>query len=158
MVPRQLPLQLARRERPPLQRRGPAEIWQWDDGEVTDHWSPSKVLDTRYTATDVPLLVGRATTAFGRPRFENGANSDRPPLGRELEIQSLLAFSKRNRIKNVVWLTADVHYCAALQFFGQVDIDRLGAMTVSLVDVAGTTIFERELKPSRCERAAELNA
>ena len=41
------------------------------------------------------------------------ANGDGPPLGRELEMQSLLKFIKHNNIKNVVWLTADVHYCAA---------------------------------------------
>jgi alkaline phosphatase D len=35
------------------------------------------------------------------------------PLGRELEIARLLKFIKDRRIRNVVWLTADVHYCAA---------------------------------------------
>jgi len=33
--------------------------------------------------------------------------------GRELEIADLLSFMKRNEIRNTVWLTADVHYCAA---------------------------------------------
>jgi alkaline phosphatase D len=33
--------------------------------------------------------------------------------GRELEIADLLSFMKRREIRNVVWLTADVHYCAA---------------------------------------------
>jgi alkaline phosphatase D len=278
------------------------QIWQWDDHEVVNNWSDSKVLDDRYVVRDVPLLVGRASTAFleyaplrhhgqeeserifrhvpygplldtfvidmrsyrgpntfnrqplpnddttlldrpqlhwlkwslltsnatwkviasdmpigllvgdgtdeeGRARFEAVANGDGPPLGRELEIKSLLSFIKRNRIKNVVWLTADVHYCAAhyydpskaqwgefdgfwefvsgpinagsfgpgvlddtfgpqlvfqkyppapntspfagLQFFGQVDIDRRGAMTVSLVDIDGVTLFEQELQPQR---------
>ncbi len=36
-----------------------------------------------------------------------------PPLGRELEIARLLAFLKRERIRNIFWLTADVHYAAA---------------------------------------------
>jgi len=185
-----------------------AQIWQWDDHEVVNNWSPSKVLDERYTVKDVPLLVGRATTAFldyaplrrhgndeaervyrhipygpmldvfvidmrsyrgpntynrqelpndettfldrpqlnwlkwsllnsdktwkviasdmplgllvrdgeddqGRAVFENAANGDGPALGRELELKSLLQFIKANHIKNVVWLTADVHYCAA---------------------------------------------
>jgi alkaline phosphatase D len=35
------------------------------------------------------------------------------PKGRELEIAELLRFIRDNRIKNVVWLTADVHYTAA---------------------------------------------
>ena len=131
---------------------------------------------------------------------------DGPVLGREFEIAALLNFIKGERIKNVVWLTADVHYCAAhfydpnhaqfqgfdpfwefvsgplnagsfgpipldntfgpqavfqkappvqnlsplagLQFFGQVDIDADNAvMTVRLKDIAGTTVFTKELCP-----------
>ncbi len=41
------------------------------------------------------------------------ANGDGPVLGRELEIAELLRFIKREDIVNTVWLTADVHYCAA---------------------------------------------
>ena len=52
----------------------------------------------------------RAATAS---RFENGANGDGPARGRELEIAGLLRFIRDNEIRNVVWLTADVHYTAA---------------------------------------------
>jgi alkaline phosphatase D len=45
--------------------------------------------------------------------FENLANGDGPPLGRELEMANLLRFIRDSDIKNVVWLTADVHYTAA---------------------------------------------
>ena len=46
--------------------------------------------------------------------FEAWANAeDGPPLGRELELAGLLAFIKSNGIKNVAWLTADVHYASA---------------------------------------------
>ncbi len=38
---------------------------------------------------------------------------DGVPKGRELEIKDILTFLKRSHIENVVWLTADVHYCAA---------------------------------------------
>ena len=41
------------------------------------------------------------------------AQGDGPALGRELEIAHLLSFIKHARIKNTVWLTADVHYTAA---------------------------------------------
>jgi alkaline phosphatase D len=42
------------------------------------------------------------------------ANGDQgKPLGRELELAELLAFIKRSKIGNVVWLTGDVHYTAA---------------------------------------------
>jgi alkaline phosphatase D len=45
--------------------------------------------------------------------FESFANGNGPAMGRELELAELLRFIKRNRIKNVVWITTDVHYCAA---------------------------------------------
>lgn len=46
--------------------------------------------------------------------FDGVANGDGgPPLGRELELASLLSFIKAAGIANVVWLTADVHYTAA---------------------------------------------
>jgi alkaline phosphatase D len=46
--------------------------------------------------------------------YEAVANGDAgPPRGRELEIADLLKFIKDRRIRNVVWVTADVHYCAA---------------------------------------------
>ncbi len=181
------------------------QVWQWDDHEVRNNWSPGSDLrdDSRYTEKNIHLLAARGAKAFreyspiadpsrifrriaygplldvfvidlrslrgpntanrqaeqspdtaylgagqlewlkselkastavwkviasdmpvglivpdgrdseGRPRFENCANGDGPPLGRELEIASLLSYVKRNRIRNTVWLTADVHYTAA---------------------------------------------
>ena len=186
-----------------------AQIWQWDDHDVMNNWSPGRSVedDARYREKNVPLIVARATRAFleyapmrpsasevervyrrisygplldvfvldmrsyrgantwnrqekagpetdylgrpqlewlrqglrdskalwkvvaadmpiglqvpdgndaeGRPRWENCANGDGPPLGRELEIAELLRGLKRDRVQNVVWLTADVHYTAA---------------------------------------------
>lgn len=185
------------------------QIWQWDDHEVVNNWSPSKELDARYTERDVGVLVAHAKQAFlehapirpargdaigriyrhvpygedldvfvldmrsyragngcnvepspgpetaflgraqiewlkrelrrsratwkiiaadmplglnvgdgtdpvsGCPRFENSSNGDGPVLGREFEIAEILRFIKHAGIKDVVWLTADVHYCAA---------------------------------------------
>jgi alkaline phosphatase D len=61
-------------------------------------------------AADMPLgLIVRD----GATDFENLANGDGPALGRELELADLLQFIKQQSIKNVVWLTADVHYAAA---------------------------------------------
>src|SRR5262245_25701127 len=88
---------------------GPAQI----------EWLKRKLKSSRATwkaiASDMPLglLVGDGTDAQGRPRFENGANGDGPALGRELELADLLRFIKREDVANVVWFTADVHYCAA---------------------------------------------
>ena len=69
-------------------------------------------------ASDMPLglLVPDGKDAEGRNRFEAVANGDGPALGRELEIAGLLSAIKHNDVKNVVWLTADVHYTAAHYF------------------------------------------
>jgi alkaline phosphatase D len=67
-------------------------------------------------AADMPigLNVGDGTTPAGLPRWEAIANGNGgAPLGRELEMAELLQFIKRERVRNTVWLTADVHYCAA---------------------------------------------
>jgi alkaline phosphatase D len=46
--------------------------------------------------------------------FDAVANGDHgPPLGRELELAGLLRFIRDRRIRNVVFVTGDVHYCAA---------------------------------------------
>jgi len=187
------------------------QIWQWDDHEVVNNWSPGKDLsaDPRYTVKDIDVLVRRARQAFaeyspqrrghdpdgrrtriervvrygplldvfvldmrsyrgansdnlqaapgadsaflgrrqlreladglrrsralwkivaadmplglqvpdgsdaqGRPRWEAVANGDPGlPRGRELEFAELLRAIRG--VDNVVWLTADVHYCAA---------------------------------------------
>ncbi|HTV23688.1 MAG TPA: alkaline phosphatase D family protein [Polyangiaceae bacterium] len=185
------------------------QIWQWDDHEVTNNWSSSKLVDTRYTETSIRALVANGTRAFleyapmrwssqveservyrhipygpdldvfvldmrsyrgpnacnleteqsaataflgkeqlewlerslarsratwkiiaadmpiglvvadgtdpetGCTRAENSANGDGPVLGREHDIARVLSFIKHQRVRGVVWLTADVHYCAA---------------------------------------------
>jgi alkaline phosphatase D len=38
------------------------------------------------------------------------------PRGRELEIADVLSAIRRHRVRNTVWLTADVHYTAALRY------------------------------------------
>lgn len=183
-----------------------AQLWQWDDHEITNNWSPSKDLsaDARYREKNIQVLVDRGRQAFlefapmllegnriyrkipcgplldvflidmrsyrgpntynrqdvesaetaflgntqtrwlaeglrrsraawkivaadmpvglivgdgkdkkGRPRFENCSNGDGPALGREIEIARLLSSIKRSNVRNIVWLTADVHYTAA---------------------------------------------
>ncbi len=66
-------------------------------------------------AADMPigLQLGDGIDQQNRPQFENFANGDGPVLGREFEIAELLAFVKQEKIVNMVWLTADVHYAAA---------------------------------------------
>jgi alkaline phosphatase D len=61
-------------------------------------------------ASDMPIgLIVRD----GEAAFENLSNGDGIPLGRELEMADLLRSIKSQKIVNVVWLTADVHYAAA---------------------------------------------
>ena len=65
-------------------------------------------------AADMP--IGLVVPDAGG-RFEAVANrDDGPPLGRELEIARILKFIRDQRIRNVVWITADVHYGAAHQY------------------------------------------
>ena len=159
-------------------------------------------------ASDMPVgLVVRD----GPADYEALANGDNgPPLGRELETAALLRSLKEARVRNLVWLTADVHYAAAhhydptragftefdpfwefvagplhagtfgpvdldatfgpevkfcavpkglkpnrspaegLQFFGTVRIDgRSEAMTVTLHDIEGKTLYSVDLEPAR---------
>ena len=69
----------------------------------------------KVVASDMPIgLVVPDRRRDGERTFEAWANADDgPPAGRELEIARLLAFLQRERIRNVVWVTADVHYAAA---------------------------------------------
>jgi len=70
-------------------------------------------------ASDMPLsiVVKDLNKDVPQGNFEAWANADNgPPSGRELEIASLLSFIKNNAIKNVVWVTADVHYAAAFRY------------------------------------------
>jgi len=62
-------------------------------------------------ASDLPLGL---VVPDGPADYEAVANGDPgPPLGRELEIAELLKFIRDQRVRNVVFITADVHYCAA---------------------------------------------
>jgi alkaline phosphatase D len=66
-------------------------------------------------ASDMPIgLVVPDRVRDGRSTYEAVANADPGvPLGRELELAALLAELQRTRVRNVVWITADVHYAAA---------------------------------------------
>lgn len=40
------------------------QVWQWDDHEIMNNWSPSKEVDSRYTETNIDVLVQRGRRAF----------------------------------------------------------------------------------------------
>jgi len=88
---------------------GEAQI-QWLVRELTASRASWKVI-----ASDMPigLVIGDGRDATGRPRYEAVANGPGPALGRELEIARILRSLKEQKVRNMVWLTADVHYAAA---------------------------------------------
>jgi alkaline phosphatase D len=61
-------------------------------------------------ASDMPIGLWVADT-FGSEAWAN--NDGGPPAGRELELAEILRFVRDNGIRNLVWVTADVHYAAS---------------------------------------------
>jgi len=61
-------------------------------------------------ASDMPIGL---VVADGPAAFEAVAQANGPARGRELEIAELLSHIKHAGIRSTVWLTADVHFCAA---------------------------------------------
>ena len=81
-------------------------------------WLRRELLASRATwkviACDMPLGVviwDDYGQKLGYEGVADGLNG--PPAAREREIADLLSFMRDNAIRNVVWLTADVHYTAA---------------------------------------------
>lgn len=71
----------------------------------------------KIVASDMPIGLVVYDDWRAKSGFEAIANAeDGPPLGRELEIAGLLSFIKQERIRNVHWITADVHYPATHRY------------------------------------------
>lgn len=91
----------------PTQRDGllGAEQAAWLKRELRHSKATWKVV-----AADLPigLIVPDGTAQESAAQGDGGA-----PLGREREIADLLSYARRHRVRNMVWLTADVHYTAA---------------------------------------------
>jgi alkaline phosphatase D len=84
---------------------GPQQT-EWLIREVTRSRATWKVI-----SADLPLGM---VVPDGPVNQESISNRDPgAPLGREQELAAVLSAFKRNGVRNVVWLTADVHYCAA---------------------------------------------
>ena len=65
----------------------------------------------KIVAADMPIGL---IVSHQPGRHEAVANGDDGiPRGRELEIAGLLRTLKERQVRNVIWITADVHYCAA---------------------------------------------
>jgi alkaline phosphatase D len=87
-------------------------------GEAQMRWLKRELIASRATwkviASDMPIGVivwDDWKTKKGADAIANGDQG--PAKGRELEIAELLKFIKRSSIRNIVWLTADIHYTAA---------------------------------------------
>ena len=80
-------------------------------------WLKRELVNSRATwkviAADMPMGIIVFDNAPQKKGSEAIAQGSGAPLGRELEIANLLSFIKHARVKNTVWLTADVHYTAA---------------------------------------------
>ncbi len=63
--------------------------------------------------SDMPLglIIGDGPGAF-----EGVANGNGPPVGRELEIAGLLRFLRDEKVRNVLWICADVHHAASIHY------------------------------------------
>lgn len=57
------------------------------------------------------LIIGS-----GGRNYDGISSGGREPNGRELELRDLLSFIHEHRIRNVIWISADVHYAAAHYF------------------------------------------
>ncbi|WP_181723496.1 alkaline phosphatase D family protein [Nocardia gipuzkoensis] len=91
---------------------GPAQT-KWLSDSLRSSTATWKII-----ASDLPLGVivpdgeQKNTTAYEGP-----ANGDPgAPTGREREIAEVLSSIRANKVANVVWLTADVHYTAAHRY------------------------------------------
>lgn len=89
-------------------------------GETQLAWLEKSLKESTATwkviSADMPIGINIADgkDALGNARWEAIANGDSgPAAGRELEIARLLKFIKQQKIKNTVWITADVHYASA---------------------------------------------
>jgi alkaline phosphatase D len=96
-------------------------------GAAQVRWFIDAVASSRATwkviACDQPLalVIGDGPGDARQEGFANGARAPgatdaAPAAGRELELAGVLRELKQRNVKNVVWLTADVHYAAAHHF------------------------------------------
>lgn len=92
-------------------------------GDAQLDWLVKGLTSSRATwkivATDMPigLVLPHAYGEGGVPSsFDGIAQSNGPPLGREREFAKLLSACRAAGVKNLLFLTADVHYAALHRF------------------------------------------
>jgi alkaline phosphatase D len=92
-------------------------------GTAQMRWLKAALLKSRATwkviASDMPIsiVVPDLNADVPKGTFEAWANADNgAPAGRELELANLFSFIKNNAIRNLVWITADVHYASVTRY------------------------------------------
>jgi alkaline phosphatase D len=86
-------------------------------GETQLNWLIEEILQSKATwkvlvfPQPISLLIGT-----NEEDFDGIGNQSRVPAGRELEILKLLSSLYLAKVKNIVSLSADVHYAAAFEF------------------------------------------
>ena len=104
----------------------------------------------KIVAADMPLglvVYDNSRARTGSDAVANGDNG--APLGRELEIADLLAFIKREHIRNVHWITADVHYAATHRYDPE---SRAVRRLPAVLRVRLGAALRRRLRPQRARQ------
>ncbi len=85
-------------------------------GQEQLQWVKQSLKASRATwkviASDDPLSI----VTGGAGDYDAWGQNDSRVLGRETQLADLLKFIKDEKIKNVVWITADVHFPAAISY------------------------------------------
>jgi alkaline phosphatase D len=87
---------------------GPAQVAWLKEGLAATSATWKLLVSDQPLGVEVPDGV-----KHGARMQDAWANGGGPPLGREVELAEILRFIKQRRIRNVVVVTADVHYAAA---------------------------------------------
>jgi len=100
------------------------QIWQWDDHEVTNNWSDSKVLPAAYTERRVRTLAANAARAFldyAPMRWHSQVESERVyrhiPYGRDLDVfvLDMRTYRGPNSFNRQTQTGADTAFLGAVQ-------------------------------------------
>jgi alkaline phosphatase D len=71
----------------------------------------------KIVACDMPIGLSCADPGKAvKVIYDGWGNQDGPPAEREIELAKILSGLRARKVKNVVWVTADVHYAAVHRF------------------------------------------
>lgn len=85
-------------------------------GPVQLKWLQDGLLKSTATWKIISMHDPVGLVTGGAGDYDSWGQNDAAILGRELELQALLAFIKANNIENMVMLTSDVHFAAVTSY------------------------------------------